>query len=124
MKKVKEIGRNGGRNNRSRKLGVRNEPAPDVDLAALDLTLDVSLSDAILAAAAKDTTYCRLMKTPPEGTTVHSGLLWESVGDRLFVPSDSALRTRILTVTTTRPVLTSVVTRHSQRSSNDSVGPD
>ena len=68
------------------------------ELTALDVTdvADASLADAILAAAKADATYCDLLAGPPAGAIVHGGLLWQTVGDRLHVPNDDALRTRIL----------------------------
>ena len=64
--------------------------------SGLDTNIDSSLSQAILDAAAADATYCTLLEDPPEHTRVHNGLLWEADGDRLYVPNDSVLRTRIL----------------------------
>ena len=70
-----------------------------VNLAALDLvpSIDSSLAQAIIDAAASDATYSFLLSssTLPAGTTVHNGLMWDS-DQRLIVPSDAAFRTRIL----------------------------
>jgi hypothetical protein len=42
--------------------------------------------------------YQSVLEKPPSGTTIHSGLMWDTAGDtpRLQVPRDPALRTLTL----------------------------
>ena len=57
-------------------------------------TASSELTDAIRAAARADALYATRLTVPSLGVTVQDGLLFE--GGRLIVPTDRALRTRIL----------------------------
>ena len=78
----------------------RSKRADDEDAAvrATVAAADVvtPLADAILAAATNDAAYTFLLSDPPIDTIVRDGLLWDAAGVLLYVPSDDALRTRIL----------------------------
>ena len=66
-------------------------------LAAMVDTTNISSSllDNFLAAAVADADYTALLASPPPNVLAHAGLLWSS-DQRLIVPADAALRTRIL----------------------------
>jgi transposase InsO family protein len=76
----------------------RGRAAAAENLAAIGATpaMDATLSEDILLAAESDTMYTARLESPPANTTVHHGLLWEEGTDRLHVPDDAPLRTRIL----------------------------
>ena len=81
----------------ARKRGRPRKRRPQAAVIAdIDTTDTDSLTGAIHAAAALDATYLTLLVTPPADTQVHSGLLWDAAGQRLYVPSDTALRTRVI----------------------------
>ena len=73
---------------------ARPRPAP-IALASA-VTAEVSLADAVTAAVAGDAAYRQLVLSPPAGTIVRDGVLWDAAARRMYVPNDAALRTRIL----------------------------
>jgi len=75
---------------------ARRRPAPPAaSLASVALTRITSgLTADIRKAASADAAYVASIAAPPPGRDVLGGLLFD--GDRLCVPNDAALRTRIL----------------------------
>jgi transposase InsO family protein len=71
---------------------IAKQPA---QLAPIDLTrVSSTLTDDFRTAAAADASYVAQLAAPSLGLDVAGGLLYD--GDRLRVPADAALRTRIL----------------------------
>jgi transposase InsO family protein len=78
-----------GRKGRKRRERVSAAPA----VAALRTTVASALTDALRSAAAADSEYQARLAKPLEIHSVRDGLLCQ--GKRVFVPNDTALRTRI-----------------------------
>ena len=87
-------------------LGLRAD-APVFMAAAMDAAAtashragpavdDPQLAAAVGRAALLDASYVTLLASPPLDTRVHEGLLWDTSGMIMYVPSDRALRTRLL----------------------------
>ena len=70
-------------------------PVPPVVALAVATVTEVGLADAFMAAARDDAAYCQLVSAPPPNTVVRDGVLWDA-SERMYVPNDDALRTRIL----------------------------
>ena len=68
------------------------EEAQVAEITATTITSE--LTAVIRTAAAADATYQQLVKQPPPTAVVREGLVYQ--GDRLMVPADRALRTRLL----------------------------
>ena len=68
----------------------------ELNAAVVESDVEKSLADAILESADQDSVYVGMLSSPPVGTIVRNGLLWNLSGDQLFVPNDPIIRTRIL----------------------------
>lgn len=77
---------------RRRPRKQRHNLAPVATIA--ETTITSALTDDIKAAALRDVAYVAQLAAPPKDHEVHDGLLWS--GAQLCIPSDDALRTRLL----------------------------
>ncbi len=89
----KRAGRKRGR--RAKRAAADDDGQDQLQAAQLQVTRPASrLTDAIRTAASADEAYAAQVAAPPPGLHEWAGLLYD--GNRLVVPADSALRTRIL----------------------------
>ena len=94
------IKRLGARGVASPPLRKRDRPPVDELVAVAELSVatvvfgSFALIEQMREAAKQDPAYAEQLATPPDGVIARDGLLWRD--ERLIVPADMALRTRLL----------------------------
>lgn len=71
-----------------------NRSSPTAGLASVTVRPQSQLTQQVITAARSNAAYQQMIASPPAGTSVVHGMLFE--GDQLVVPDDQALRTAIL----------------------------